>query len=437
MKRKWLGLFMALFLAACAEIPLALTPTSEMPPTPSAEPTATRVPTATPFPPVPTVASAPIADLPLASSTFPLRPLWARTTEHLILLPPRVVSNVVVLKQDAGLILTEDHDIEGTYLGLDAQSGIPLWTIEGYVSPRERNAWAAIDNYLLLLGNTRVEALDISPGKQVWTTPPAHPSVLQPSRVQHNTDTFFVMNGDTEVIAFEARSGQEQWRTHLQYGSFNLFYDASHEVLVIPSGGNGSITSQPPATMYLVFIDAHNGQIAKSMALDEELSKQCDNDLLQYTTPYLYCNDVAFNHETGQKIYFDTGSAVALSVPPVWDGQLLIRTHAGTMQAIDSPTGQVRWDYQPLPHTLTPTVEIISHATIIGNMGYVLANDASIRAIDLNTGTEFGYWLHPQGASLTEMVYKWQPTGPMAGLATDGVRLFATFGNNEIYAFEP
>jgi hypothetical protein len=82
----------------------------------------------------------------------------------------------------------------------------------------------------------------------------------------------------------------------------------------------------------------------------------------------------------------------------------------------------------------------MSPVAIFDGVGYVIFADATLRAFDLETGREIGYW-QPKGADLfywsvcTLMPFLGCTSPSGYGMATSEDTLFVSFGDGKLYAF--
>lgn len=93
--------------------------------------------------------------------------------------------------------------------------------------------------------------------------------------------------------------------------------------------------------------------------------------------------------------------------------------------ALDRDSFDIKWRY---PHPEGSPQGARSSLVSLDGIGYVIYSDMTLRAIDLETGQELGYW---QPESIELMM------GGKAGLATSKDMLYATFGDGKVYAFVP
>lgn len=366
------------------------------------------------------------------SHNFPLQLIWTQTLKASILFPPQIISQVVVLRPAESLTWPNDlsNNVLQSFIGLDAQTGAKLWGAEGYFHYHDRNNWGSINEHLILMGQKQIEAINVHTGQTTWTSEVYSDSL---STMTYNANTVFLLSNENKLVAFNGMSGQKQWQIIVPVGAEQLIYDAQNQRILVPGlislQGSGR---QRSYEFHLQVVDANDGNLIEVLALDEEFSKFCKSDRLQFYEGQLYCPGLVYNLLTKAKIYLETETLVATSLPPISNGTVYIRTQRGSIKAIDLDTGKDVWEYIPFSNPSSTT--IITNITVVGNYGYAIADDATIRAINLENGQEIGYW---QATLNPELRYKSQIDGPIAGIGTDGVRIFVSLGTETLYAFGP
>lgn len=92
------------------------------------------------------------------------------------------------------------------------------------------------------------------------------------------------------------------------------------------------------------------------------------------------------------------------------------------LHALEFSTGQLLWE-RPLP--LLTGSEVVT----VGDTGFVMLVDGSILAFDTASGADRG--------KLETTPHSVGMNVPDRGLGTDGTSLYATFGQNKVFAFGP
>jgi outer membrane protein assembly factor BamB len=155
----------------------------------------------------------------------------------------------------------------------------------------------------------------------------------------------------------------------------------------------------------------------------------------------LFLGDTVLDDQTGQIIR--KGMEYGTNRPPTVteDTMHLVALDKGVI-AFDRAGYDIRWIYPPpQPQSGTGSLGTLSAAAILDDIGYVIFSDATLRAFDLETGQELGYWQPNK-----EDLWTWRVcTYPYprsdcveaaeTGLTTSEDMLFVSFGNGKLYAF--
>jgi outer membrane protein assembly factor BamB len=347
------------------------------------------------------------------SEGFPLRSLWTYQAEGDLTLP---------LLHTQGLLISR-YDIRGTlrdiYIAVGADTGNLIWQYEtdGSVGGVEHLVGVVADQ-LILAGNQRVEAIELKSGRRSWVSS----GYNRVGAIATSDDTVFAASFNA-VTALDAATGETKWRNTSMPGySFQVLYDAQADRVVVT-----------PETFYV--LDAHTGRILSATENKGEWTPADCFRGLQIYEGRLYCETIVFDGATGELVTLtEIHTDDRYWFPPIVSGTLSMRTLAGTVAAVDIETMGLKWEYQPTARPRNKPAEVISKAVILGDYGYAIADDATLRAFDVATGKEVGWWQAPYVADWRTglQVYVIIPA-----LVSDGQRLYATFGDQTLYAFGP
>lgn len=95
--------------------------------------------------------------------------------------------------------------------------------------------------------------------------------------------------------------------------------------------------------------------------------------------------------------------------------------------ALDRKTFEMEWNY-PRPQSQSGTApKAISSLVVLDGVGYLIFSDVILRAIELESGHELGYWQPKNALDL--------PWRVKAGLTASTDTLFVSFGDGKLYAF--
>ena len=328
---------------------------------------------------------------------------------------PRIADGIVVVQESSG-----GAGFTITHVAIDAKTGKPLWRNEtagnfGYWP----YTWRVARGNLVLGFHTGeyVEAIDLHTGKQAWISSGFN-AVFG---IETGLDLVFV-SSKYELVALAAASGTVKWRLDSMPPDSPVMYNPQTQHLVLPY-------------TKLYVIDAQTGRMLST--IDRDIIHHCPTpfDGLQLYEGRIYCFEGAYEAETGKLISntpFDLDPY--LSLPLIIDDVMYSRTGSGTVKAIALETMTLKWEYIPSIGLSSRRPEIISNVAILNSVGYAIADDATIRAFDISSGQEIGWWEAPS-------VVDWRTAkggySPVAGVASDGDRLYATFGTKTLYAFGP
>lgn len=133
------------------------------------------------------------------------------------------------------------------------------------------------------------------------------------------------------------------------------------------------------------FIDPLSGRILRSTENSLFVSEKYLIDRGE-----LFVGRGIFDADTGQLIHempFYRDDA-----PPTVTEDTIYLSGGSIVAALDRATYKLKWLYQPQDENQWIPRSALSPMAILGEAGYVITSDGALRAIDLNTGQELGYW---------------------------------------------
>lgn len=148
-----------------------------------------------------------------------------------------------------------------------------------------------------------------------------------------------------------------------------------------------------------------------------------------------FLGGTVLNAKTGEIIHQEEHYKT-LRPPVVTTDTMYLSSFFAGIVAFDRTTYNVKWVYQPQPaEPLNPLAPI----AILDGIGYAIFSDATVRAFDLNTGQELGYW-QPEVSELWWWPICAFPPGfcigsARAGLVASDDTLFISFGDGKLYTF--
>jgi outer membrane protein assembly factor BamB len=347
------------------------------------------------------------------SVAFPLEVLWRLDARGNLGVPPRYGDGHILVQSGSDTSLTTVH------YAVDAAGGGVLWQYAtdialGYYEFES----TVIEDKLILSGDHRVEGLDLYTGTVEWLST-GYNSV---SSIAASDSTIFVSSKDW-VTALDPATGTIKWRdTFLPGYTFRVLYDEEANRVIVPADKYYLIDPDSGSPLQTTEIDLGNGL------------SNCYRGL-QVHVGRLYCESLVYDAMSGELLSakdFDANDYLWL--PLIVSDTLYLRTNAGTVKAVDTRTMTLKWEYHPLPGAADESPEIISNVAVLGSVGYAIADDATLRAFDTDTGNEIGWWQAPYVADWRTGTWVYVV---IPGLVSDGERLYATFGDNTLYAFGP
>jgi hypothetical protein len=145
---------------------------------------------------------------------------------------------------------------------------------------------------------------------------------------------------------------------------------------------------------------------------------------------------------TGRLVHYENRYG-SQKPPTVTTDTLYLPSASDGVVAFNRATYNIKWIYPPPPPNpgLAGPLETESSVAILDDIGYVIFSDATLRAFDLETGQELGYW-QPRKEDLWDWRVCTFPPPPVdciesarAGLTASEDTLFVSFGDGKLYAF--
>jgi outer membrane protein assembly factor BamB len=352
---------------------------------------------------------------PPESRDFPLNLLWTFGADDNIWRPPRLAGDLVIFS------VSKPWPLNIFYYALNSGDGNLAWK---YEAANDLGIWGerSFENThsaVILSGNTMVVAVSLMTGEKAWAS--SGYSAL--TDIASNEDTIFVSSRG-RLTALNATTGVIQWRNDSLPGySLLVFYDDSTNTLVVPHNN-------------IYRLDATDGTILSTLGVDKSFRLAC-NDWLENIRLYdglIFCGATAIDAMTGQIVSDKYKENVGRGWPLIQSDVLYLTTASGTVQAIDLNKFNKLWEYEP--ENDKGRVDILSGIAIIDNVGYAIADDGTLRAFDISNGEEIGWWSSPEGVTDWRGVIGGYSDGtPLAGVVSDGKKLYVSFGGKTLYAF--
>jgi outer membrane protein assembly factor BamB len=350
---------------------------------------------------------------PTSSFNFPLALRWQQHLDCRSVFPPQAWGETFVVPYywcpNSGLY------------ALDVKSGDILWQRGGGDLPVTNSPGSRLSQGGKLIVGTDegVQALDLRTGESLWSMP----SFTQVFHLVYGEGKVFAQVEPSIFSTYDLETGQMLWQNGVDQRSA-IYYDARNQSLVtVPSANVGNH----------YWLDPDSGEILriKPMALRSQAMTTAlvENGKLYYgafvidaatATPVCIHPEYAGSFNPGDLAY-DL---------PLLDDVVYISTSSSVV-AFDTIACQPKWEYQPQRGGRWRRSEVVSNPAILNGVVYAIFSDATLRAIDQQSGQEIGYW------QAEAVKYSRGDDSAVPGVVVSGDTLIASFGNGQITAFGP
>lgn len=330
------------------------------------------------------------------SSTTGLGLKWNFIAPKHIRTPPLYLKNRVAIGTDS--------EMEG----IESGSGIIVWNVPGVLAGEmsaspNRETLAFASN-----GSDDPMTVDAETGFVLWRRNGSVASLAVDSeRVYVGRN-----RSDAEPVdAFRVEDGRGVWEA-----AKGVPQHAGAHYLFAQEDGLFSFISNN-----LYVFDKESGQVIRSHDhfLPGDSPRVDDVKMVENQVYMWYKSNLRVKDVNAGRVIWD-----ADVTPWVYDiiGPRVIVGSSNMLTALDNATGEILWQK-------ALASKPISDPVATGETGYMILDNASIIAFDLETGEDRG--IIETSPALVN------PEGFSKGLATDGKVLFATFGDNSLFAFGP
>lgn len=334
----------------------------------------------------------------IEQSTLPLPYKWSYTAATKIHGHPVAVAGLILLRTDDSVI------------ALKTETGERSWIVPAPAFASLSPDIAIQGNVLLVVSDrgSKVLAFDVRDGTVLWSQEPFG-SLGKISTVATDNQRTYVglVRAGVPIRAYDLQSGEPIWDNDL----------------LVPSGYSVAAMEINNNELYAVvgndlfILDSRTGTLKKTITgFYQGNNIQLVNHVaLTWFNSTLLVKDV----ESGNRIWQFNKRPHFFNV--IGD-RVYVSSNCCALHALQLSTGQLLWE-RPLP--LLTGSEVVT----IGNTGYVMMEDGSILAFDTESGADRG--------KLETTPHSVGINVPDRGLGTDGTSLYATFGDNKVFAFGP
>lgn len=354
------------------------------------------------------------------STSFPLTLKWQVDLGHSTYERPAY--------QDGLVLFPADNVLSSYWSGLNATAGQLIWSQR---VPNDSFLRCLTREYLVVSGPSSLLILKPDTGKIIWEGNRAFTATCSETAV-------FITVSRGSVVALDLANGQELWaETNPREPFSGLIYNPEMDELI--AGG-------------AVIVAPNSGKILRSfepLFLGYAPDDQNRGDMYLLDQGQLFIGGSVRDAATGQVLHIEERFG-GFAAPTVTKDVIYIAdgTEDGYVEgvaALDRATYTVKWKYQPKHKFPGLSLITLSPVAIFDGIGYVIFDDATLRAFNLETGQEIGYW-QPQGLDLLFWPGCTLPIPRLpnpfdcvhssgVGMTTSEDTLFVSFGDGKLYAF--
>lgn len=321
------------------------------------------------------------------------------------------------------VLMPANNLLTSSWYGLDINTGSIIWQIQTAEYSLLR---CLTSKYLILSGPLSFLSIESSTGKLIWQKGKAETASCSPDKV------FYSEVPRYSISAADLTTGQDIWIGTNPYKDFfnGVIYNPETDEVIANRG-------------YFYIIDPQTGLLRdKFSQIGFPPTDGGQRDAMYLVDQgELFISGNVLNAQTGEVIHYEERFESARP-PTVTADTIYLPALSDGVVAFDRTTYEVKWIYpSPLNKSGTHRLETISSVAILNGIGYVIFADATLRAFDLETGQELGYW-QPSADDLWDWRVCTYPhpradciKSARAGLATSEDTLFVSFGDGKLYAF--
>ncbi len=330
--------------------------------------------------------------------------------------------------QDGLVFMLADYTIVSNLYGIEADTSQIIWQQELYKPGYRR----CLTSEYLVFGSWAIVVLKAQTGELLWQK-----ENTNSARATCSQDTIFYSEVPRYSIwAADLATGQDIWKGTEPHKGFSGFIYSPETDQIIADESN------VPGYMYI--IEASSGLINRSIEMRLYAPEDGNGDrgsMYLIDRNELFISGNVLNVQTGDLIHKEERYGSRLPPTVTSDTMYLPALEDGVV-AFDRVNYDVKWLYSsPAPKYGSDSIYTISNVAILDDIGYIIFSDATLRAFDLETGQEIGYW-QPSKEDLMDWRVCTYPNprsdcieSARAGLTISEDTLFVSFGDGKLYAF--
>jgi len=348
------------------------------------------------------------------TGSFPLTLEWQTDLGRLTYEGPAYQNGLVVMPAEGVF--------KSYWYGINAASGRTIWQ-----QPARRFNFrrCLTSEYLVVSGPWSLFVFRTPTGEIVWEGEEGWSATCDGGLVFTGAPTF-------SIDALEISTGRAHWLSTVPPKTFHgLVYNSEADEIVASE-------TNVPGDLYAV--DSKSGVILRSFKeVDFPPYEEWRGSMYLIDQGQLFLGATVLDARTGEVLHKEDRFS-ALVPPTLTEDTMYISTYHDGVVALDREAFNIQWVYQPPRKVQWEPVSPLSEVALLNGIGYAVFSDVTLRAFDLETGRELGFWQ----PGLTDL-WSWPVCQPLpvigctraakAGLATSDETLFVSFGDGKLYAF--
>ncbi len=319
--------------------------------------------------------------------------------------------------QDGLVLFPASGLVRSYWYALEATTGHILWSQE---IPRNNLRRCLTPEYLVLSNPQSLFTLQTKSGKVIWQD-------KRGDAASCSELTVFTVVARGFVQAQDLATGKYRWRgtTPPQY-VLGLVYNHEADELI----AGGAMTVQPETGYVIHFFDP--------LFLVYPPFDRVDKPIFVVNKGQLFLGGTVRDAQTGTIIHEEHNYSTVFPPTVTPDTMFLA---SSSIVAFDRTNYTIKWVYNPRSNFEWLSPYPLSPIAILDGRGYIILSDATLRAFDLQSGQEVGYWQLGLWELLKWPVCTIPPTfncvgqSATVGLTASDDTLFVSFGDGKLYAF--
>lgn len=348
-------------------------------------------------------------------ASFPLSLRWQIDLGYVSHERPAFQNNLVLFPANS--------IIKNYWFGLDAVDGKVVWSQQA----KKSFLRCLTPKYLVISGPASLIVLNPNTGEIIWQRERGAETATCNQKVLFSSSA-----PRSSIAATDLSTGRPLWSGTNPAKSFSgVSYNSDADEIIASE-------STLPGDFYTV--DPQNGKLNSSFArIANVLPYEDGRGAIYFVNQNeLFIGGTVLDARSGEVIHKE--DFYISKVPPTTTANsMYLPAFDKGIVAFNRDTYDIKWIYQPQHKVPWLPLFTLSQVEILDRIGYAIFSDATLRAIDLETGQELGYWQLEASDLLWWPICSFPPIlcnkTARAGLAASDDTLFVSFGDGKLYAF--